>query len=79
MAKGQERLAVVEGGHTQLDIPIPHRNLGSLDGSIPKDGKRLFQREGAWLWPSTALSAIIVVWKTLILHPLSAFISLHHL
>lgn len=59
--RGQERLAVAEGGHTQLGRPIPHRKLGSL---VPKGGKRLLQREGLWLWPSSTLSVIVVVWKT---------------
>lgn len=74
--RGQERLALVEGVHTQPGLLIPHRNLGSL---APKGGKGLFQREGLWLWPSTTLSLMIVVWKVPTLHPLSVFISLHHL
>lgn len=67
---GQEGLAVAEGGHPQPTPPMLHRNVG---------GKGLFQREGLWLWPSTTLSVITVLWNTAILRPLSAFISLPRL
>lgn len=56
------------------------RSLPAIFPSTQKSGwKGVFQREGLWLWPSSTLAVVTVLWNTPNLHPLSAFTSLHHL
>lgn len=65
---GQEGLAVAEG------------SLPAIFPSSQKSGwKGVFQREGLWLWPSSSLAVVTVLWNTPNFHPLSALTSLHHL